>query len=60
MLIKIDAASSVPGGKAIVLCDDNGSPLPMQSRVVLSNGVDEMGEITVTFVIDGERVRFAD
>lgn len=60
MLIKIEDAPSVPGGRAIMLCDDQGQPLPMQSRVVLCNGVDEMGEITVTFRIDGEQVRFAD
>lgn len=60
MLVKIDDAPSVPGERAIFLCDDQGNPLPMQSRAVLSCGVGEFGEITVTFCIDGEQVRFAD
>lgn len=60
MLIKIENAPSVAGGKAIMLCDDQGEPLPMQVRSVLSAGVNEVGEITVTFSIDGDRVRFAD
>lgn len=60
MLIKIEEAASVPGGRAIMLCDDDGNPLPMQLRTVVEAGVDELGTITVTFQIDGEKVRFAD
>ncbi|MGV1682916.1 hypothetical protein [Sphingopyxis sp. NJF-3] len=60
MLIKLDDAPSVPGGRAIVLCDNDGVPLPMQTRTVVDTNVGDFGSITVTFTIDGERVRFAD
>lgn len=60
MIIKIEDAASVPGGRAILLCDDEGNTLPSQIRTVVEAGVDELGTITVTFQIDGERVRFAE
>lgn len=60
MLIKVENAASVPGGRAIMLCGDDGTPLPMQTRTVVEAGVDELGTITVTFQIDGEKVRFED
>lgn len=60
MLVKIIDAESVQGGKAIALCDDSGEMLPMQTDVVVENGVGRVSTITVTFSIDGEKVRFAD
>ena len=60
MLIKIEEAASVPGGRAIMLCDDEGMPLPRQIRTTVDTGAGDLGEITVTFSIDGEQVRFAD
>lgn len=59
MLIKIIDAPAVPGGKAIALCDDAGELLPMQTRAVVENGIEEAA-ITVTFQIDGKQLRFAD
>lgn len=60
MIIRIDEASAVAGGRAVLLCDDQGEPLPMQHRVILDQAVGEGSTITVTFHIDGVLVRIAD
>jgi hypothetical protein len=60
MIIKIDEASAMVGGRAVLLCDDDGVPLPMQYRVVLDQAVGEASSITVSFHIDGDKVRVAD
>lgn len=60
MIVKIIEAPCVPGKRAISLCDDDGKVLPMITRAVIENGVDETPKITVTFLIDGETIWFAD
>lgn len=59
MIVKIMDAQGVPGGhKAVMLCDDNGDPLPQQVGGVLRNFVGAVPTIEVTFNIDGQSVRF--
>jgi uncharacterized protein YfaA (DUF2138 family) len=53
--VKIVDSFVVPGGKAVLLCDEAGESLPLQVEAVLRNGVDR-AEITVTFAIDGNKV----
>lgn len=57
--IRIDDAPSVAGGKAIVLCDERGEPLPNQIASTTETEVGGYPSIQVTFAIDGETVRFA-
>jgi hypothetical protein len=58
LLIRIEDAPGVPGGKAIMLCSEHGVPLPHQKSVVLDQSTNEMSSITVTFGIDGESIKF--
>ena len=60
MLIRIMDAAAVAGGKAVLLCDDDGKPLPFQIETMLHAAVGEHGSITVKFQIDGKKIRFAD
>jgi len=59
MLVKIVDASGVPGGRAIALCDENGEIWGRQTRAVVENDADGIPTVTVTFPIDGDRIRFA-
>lgn len=56
--VRIIDGCNTPGGKSVLLCDEEGKPLPLQRNVVLDQDGD-MAQITVTFFIDGERVVFA-
>lgn len=60
MLIKIIKTPAVAGGRAVVLCDDEGEILPSQRATILETGVGELPTITVTFAVDGDSIRFAD
>jgi len=60
VIIKVMDAPGVAGGQALLLCDDEGVALPQQTAAVLRQGVGEVSEITVTFLIDGKQTRFAD
>ncbi len=60
MIVRIIHDVSVVGGRAVLLCDDAGAPLPMQGRVVLDQSVAEETTITVTFHVDGDLVRIAN
>lgn len=60
MIIKIHQSAAVAGGRAIMLCDDEGEPLPMQTAVRLDQSMGDASQITVTFAIDGKLVRLAD
>jgi len=60
MQVRIVDAPGIPGGKAVVLCDDDGVMLPQQTRVILENGIGELPTITATFVIDGKINRMAE
>lgn len=57
--VKIVGDIFTPSGKGIVLCDDEGNILPSQVEVRVTSGIDR-SEITVTFMVDGENVRFVD
>jgi len=47
------------GGKAMMLCDANGEPLPGQTRCVLEQVFHGAGTLTVTFRVDGKAVALA-
>lgn len=58
MIVKISDAPAQPGGKAVTLCDDDGTALPQQISVIVDQPLDD-ATITVQFRIDGEQIRFA-
>lgn len=59
MIVKIvDAPITRGGGKAVVLCDDDGVMLPMQFHTSVENGAGERPTVTASFYIDGKKVRF--
>lgn len=45
-----------PAGPKVMLCDEAGEVLPMQTETVLRCGIEQYDQITVTFAIDGDRV----
>lgn len=60
MQIKMIDAPTVGGGKALALCDDAGEVIGDQMGVVIENRVGEFPTATVTFLVDGSKLRFAD
>lgn len=59
LFVRIVAAPSVPGQKALALCTEDGELVGKQISCAVENGVDEIGVITVRFYIDGETICFA-
>jgi hypothetical protein len=57
LLVRIVDGCHAAGGKAILLCDQDGNRLPGQVRATLDQSIDR-SEITVTFAIDGAEVSF--
>ena len=57
MIVKIIDAPAQPGGKAVMLCNDDGAALPQQISVIVDQPLGD-ATITVQFRIDGEQVRF--
>lgn len=53
LTVKIKNVAGVPGGKVVLLCDENGEPLPGIISTVTSSGVEEL-----SFAIDGDNIRF--
>ncbi|WP_298090452.1 hypothetical protein [uncultured Sphingomonas sp.] len=58
MIIRIADAPAIDGARALLLCDDGGEPLPMQQATILRQQIGEMSTITVTFLVDGDAIRF--
>lgn len=58
MLVKI--MPNGLGSKILLLCDEEGVPFPSIIDLKVKGAVDDLSTITVTFVIDGTHVRFAD
>ncbi len=56
--VMIKDAGAVPGGRAILLCDEHGEPLPGIVHVVVENGLRD-ARVTVTLLVDGDQVAFA-
>lgn len=52
----MDGLLGVGGGAAIVLCDEQGNLLPCQMCSTLETGIDQIGKLTVTFLIDGRDI----
>lgn len=46
-------------GKQLMLCDENGDPLPRQAHINVNTSGDMADEVTVRFIIDGDLVKFA-
>lgn len=44
-------------GPCLTLCDENGTPLPNQEKVELYNSVHDVPKVTVTFVLDDDKVK---
>ena len=54
--ILMKEAAAIPGGRAMMLCDADGEPVPMQTSTELRQAVGEASTITITLHIDGEQV----
>ncbi len=59
LIIKTIDAPSVPGGRALALCSEDGEIVGKQISCAVANEVDAIGIITVQFHIDGQTIRFA-
>lgn len=44
----------------LMLCDEHGKPLPNQTRIDISDRVDDLPRLTVEFIIDGENITPAE
>lgn len=60
LVIKTSDAPNIPGGKALMLYDQDGCLIPNQAAIVHRNAVGELAEVTVTFYVDGDNVRLED
>lgn len=49
--------AAVPGGKAMVLVDEQGDALPCQAATTLTQEARCIGTMTVTFNVDGSQVQ---
>lgn len=58
LLIRVVDGCNTAGGKALLLCDQDGKFLPNQVGATVKQD-DGRTEITVTFLVDGEGVGFA-
>ena len=54
-IMRVDGAN-VPGGAALVLCDEEGRMLPEQQAIVLEQEEDETTTVTVRFAVNGRDV----
>nr|WP_314471051.1 hypothetical protein [uncultured Sphingomonas sp.] len=59
MIIMMKDAPAQPGGKCLMLCNDDGTPVPMQVSSVLEQQVGDAATFTVTLAVDGQEVRLA-
>lgn len=41
----------------LAICDDTGTPLPMQQRVEIEHAQGGLTRATVVFLVDGDKVR---
>jgi hypothetical protein len=57
MKLQVKVMPSAGNGPVLMVCDDSGSPLPNQERVELYNSVNDVPKVSVTFIIDDDRVR---
>lgn len=60
LTVRLMEIAGMASHKTIMLCDAEGTPLPGQRASVLKDAVGEPAELTITFIVDGSRVRFAD
>ncbi|KFC62776.1 hypothetical protein FF80_03343 [Devosia sp. LC5] len=47
-------------GHHLMLCDESGEPLPNQTRIDISDRIDDLPRLTVEFIIDGENITPAE
>ena len=59
MQLKIMEAAAVPGGRALMLCDDRGIPVPQQLACTIEQNLNSV-TVTVVLRVDGEHVRLVD
>lgn len=57
LTIRIVDAPATPSGKAFLLCDEQGEPIPNQFASIVRCSL-EGQTVEVSFAIDGEKVRF--
>lgn len=57
MYLKMINTDALPSKKAWVLFDDNGQMLPGQQACTIAQKVLEPTTVTVTFVVDGDKIR---
>ena len=56
LFVRIIAAPSVPGGKALALVTQDGELVGSQFGCTVDNDVNEIATITVRFYIDGKTI----
>lgn len=47
-------------GRHLLLCDEQGDPLPNQTKVEFSDSVDELPRLVVEFIVDGKNISPAE
>lgn len=57
LVAKIFAGTSARDGCAVMLCTEDGEPLPGQVEATLRTGAGAMGYVTVMFAVDGRDIR---
>lgn len=57
MIFKVMDAPAVPGGKALVMCHDDGTVVDGQIGAALDQEIGERVVVAVKFSIDGKKVR---
>jgi hypothetical protein len=57
MKLQVKVIPSAGNGPVLMICDENGTPLPNQQRVELYNSINDEPKATVTFLIDDDNVR---
>ena len=56
LFLRTATGCRVPGGRALVLCDEHGEMLPGQCSVAVVQDEDAQTKITVSFGVDGKNV----
>lgn len=59
LTVRVVDAPLQAGGTAILLCDEDGEPLPSQMDVSISQRAAGVSTITVTLLINGDDIAFA-
>jgi hypothetical protein len=59
LVAKVVDAPSVCGGKAFIICTEDGTQLPNQQGGLIRYACGEVAQVEVTFLVDGDKVSLA-